>query len=138
MKHKNLGVGAFVLVASALLALCAPSYVRGAPEQWLKVRNNQCTWQVGYVRPVGAPNPTMVLTVQDVAPGDGKTCWVQLTRPNGNPEPVLGCYAEPVLKVKRKCVWEWRGWGVQKPKQYRVANATDAQNVRGVQWKWVP
>ena len=134
-------MGGFIVVASALLALCAPDYVKGAPSDLLKVRTNQCTYQLGTEKPKASPNPDWVLTVKDVSPGDGKTCWVQLTRANGNVlSNWVGCYAQPVLKVARICTWRWHGMS-GKPKQYRIANETGpglSQKQGDIAWKPVP
>lgn len=122
----------WVAVSSALLALCAPDYVKGAPDNLLKVRTNQCTYQLGTEKSASSPNADWVLTVKDVAFGDGKTCWVQLTRPTGNPMSTVGCVAS--LKA-RVCTWRWKGYGTAKPKLYRIAQNANAAMPA---WKPVP
>lgn len=139
-------MGGFVLVASALLALCSPDYVKGAPQQFLHVRNNQCTWQVGYDQPKGEPVPRLVVTIKDVAYGDGRACWIALTKPNGNPggfptgaTKYVGCEAAKVLHVARVCKFYAPGWGTRPPKQYDTVNATGVELAkRTPNWRWVP
>ena len=119
------------------LALCTPSYPT-APHQWLSRRTNQCTWQLGYDRPASEPSPRLVITIKDVAYGDGKTCWLELTTDTGNPHgtPVIGCQALPSIHKAVTCRFTYPGWP-RPPKKYRAANSVASINVRNAPWQWV-